>query len=336
MTAETFSVIIHGGAVDREVALGDHREKPVLGEALDAAWDKLVSGRPGEEAVAAALKVMEECEFFDSGYGSFLNEHGKVRLDVALMRGTGDFISLMNIARVKYPSALALDHFARGRSLMAVWTEDRMRGLDTVSPERKRRYGWVATEEEMIAPFAREKTEFLLADADSQGMAWKPATLGHDTVGCVVRDGNGKIFAGTSTGGIALKPDGRVGDSPLVGAGVFADNAIGGLSATGAGETIIKSTVSAFVLAEMRRLIRRDPEIFVREPGRLRQVIETEIGDMTARYPENMAGLIVMPVKGLPAFAFNSPGLSVATRTGTATVIDHEDVQVAVNPNIGV
>jgi isoaspartyl peptidase/L-asparaginase-like protein (Ntn-hydrolase superfamily) len=113
---------------------------------------------------------------------------------------------------------------------------------------------------------------------------------------------------------------------------VYADNAIGGLSATGAGETIIKSTVSAFVVAEMRRLIRRDPEIFVREPGKLREVIEAEIGEMSRKYPGNMAGLIVMPLQGLPAYGFNSPGLSVATRTGSAHVIDHEDVQVAVHP----
>jgi beta-aspartyl-peptidase (threonine type) len=329
---EGLSVIIHGGAVDREVALGDHREKPILAEALDAAWERLATGRPGEEAVAAALKVMEGCEFFDSGFGSFLNEHGKVRLDVALMRGNGDFISLVNIARVKYPSALALDHLAPGRSLMAVWTEDRMRALDQASPEKKSRYGYVATEEEMIAPFARMKTEFLLRDHDSRGMAWKPATLGHDTVGCVVRDGSGRIAAGTSTGGIAFKPDGRVGDSPLIGAGVYADDTIGGLSATGAGETIIKSTVSAFVIAEMRRLMRDDPDIFSREPEALRTLIGSEIDDMARRYPGTMAGLIVMPVHGRPAYAFNSPGLCVATRTGSARVIDHEEIQVAVHP----
>lgn len=291
-------------------------------QALDAAWACLENGDPGEKAVVEALRVLEGCELFDAGYGSWPNENGQIRCDVALMRGSGDFISLMNMRRVRFPSAVALDQLSPKKNLMAVWTDEMMRRLDEASDEIKARYGWVKSESEMVSPVAMRRVE-------ERREARVSRPKGHDTVGCVVRDGFGRIFAGTSTGGIMLKPDGRVGDSPILGAGVFADDAIAGLSATGQGEIILKSLLSSFVVADIRSFLRADSARFEREPALLKTILKTELEEMRRKYPTGEAGLIVIPVRGAPAYEFNAESMPVAVRYGKAGQIEHDEVVVA-------
>lgn len=315
------SVIIHGGAGSPKIIQDQPREIPFLKQALDAAWKSLVAGEPGERAVVAALRVLESCEYFDSGFGSYPNEDGEVRCDVALMRGTGDFISLLNMRRVIHPSQVALDRFTPGKNLMAVWTDKLMQELDKADAETRQRVGWVAEEKDMIAPWAAARV------AERREKSAKP--LGHDTVGCVVRDDRGKISAGTSTGGIMLKPHGRIGDSPIVGAGVFADDEVCGLSATGDGETILKSLLSSYVTADIRSFLRADRQRFEKEPELLKKIISSELNDMRRKYPGADAGMIVVPATGNPAYAFNSKVMTVAVRIGSADHIEFEDVQLA-------
>ncbi|MBN8548856.1 MAG: isoaspartyl peptidase/L-asparaginase [Deltaproteobacteria bacterium] len=320
MSAQSLSVIIHGGAGSPKEIQENPREVPFLKTALDAAWSALLSGQTGDKAVVAALRVLEACEYFDSGYGSYPNQQGLARCDVALMRGNGDFISLLNTRRLIHPSQAALDQFTPGKSLMAVWTDQMMARIDSASTEEKERYGWVATEAEMIAPFAVEAVRKHTANSPVSN---------HDTVGCVVRDAQGRIFAGTSTGGIMLKPDGRVGDSPILGAGVFADDEVCGLSATGDGEIILKSLLSSYVAADIRSFLRADPQRFEKDPQLLKTILSTELADMRRKYPKGEAGMIVIPKRGNPAYAFNSKVMSVAMRVGNSAQIELQDIRLA-------
>ncbi len=319
-----FSVILHGGAGAAPASAAEEdRTKAVLNAALDRAWSALCAGESGERAVVAALSVMEADELFDAGYGSYPNENGLVRCDVALMRGSGDFISYMNMRRIKHPSQVALDALDKRKTLMAVWTDEMMAAVDAGNTDLKQRYGWAATEAEMVAPEALQKVN---ARRQRQKLA-----SNHDTVGCVVRDGQGRLFAGTSTGGIMLKPDGRVGDSPILGAGVYADDGLVGLSATGQGEVILKSLLSSFVVADIRSFLRADSRRFENEPDLLKKILRTELNEMQRKFPGTEAGLIVIPAHGNPSFDFTSAALPVAYRWGNTSAVEGESVAVARN-----
>ena len=316
------SVIIHGGAGSPSVIPEQPRELPFLKQAVDAAWKSLVAGEPGERAVVAALRVLEACEYFNAGFGSYPNSDGEVRLDAALMRGNGDFISLMNLRRVVHPSELALHKLTPGKDVMLAWTDGLMQLLDQADTDLKRRVGWVAEEKDMLAPWA-------LARVAERKAKLAQKANDHDTIGCVVRDIQGKICAGTSTGGLMLKPHGRIGDSPIVGAGVFADDEVCGLSATGTGEVILKSLLSGFVVADIRSFLRADPARFEKEPELLKKILTSELSEMRRKYPAGEAGLIVVPQRGNPAYDFNSKVMSVGVRCGTAEKIEFEDIRLA-------
>src|SRR3990167_1925227 len=224
------AVILHGGGGKIGPEHGQ-KKLPYLRKALDLAWAALVAGKPGEFAVVEALRVMEGCEYFNAGYGGYPNVNGIVLLDVGLMRGDRDFVSLIHVRRVKYPSSIALDMLLPRRTLLSTWTHELMMKLDEAPEFIKGRYGLVATHEDLVAPFVKqlmkEKGDFEVARDPK-----KEEAKAHGTVGCVVRDAKGEICAGTSTGGVSFKYNGRVGDSPIIGAGVFADNEICGLSTT--------------------------------------------------------------------------------------------------------
>lgn len=315
MADSSLAVIVHGGAGSRENSTWDAEKARSIKESVDAAWGSLVRGEPGEAAVVAGIRVLEANGLFDAGYGSFPDENGKVFLDVALMRGSGDFISLANMSLATHPSEVALDMFPPGTALMSVWTERLKNKLRQVSPELRARYGLVEKDEDLISPYARE-----IAALSKEKMG---------TVGCVVRDAEGRIFAGTSTGGTPNKPDGRVGDSPVIGAGVYADDQIGGLSATGHGESFLRSMTSAHVLSEMRREISQDAAIFARYPEKLKAIINAELAKMKAKHSRGEGGIIVIPRVGPPCFSYNSKNMAVGWRTGSADHIYSESWQVA-------
>ncbi len=317
MTVSDPAVIIHGGAGDEEEHKPERKE--ALAAALDAAWSSIHNSEPGEIAVVRALKILEACQYFDAGYGGYPNEKGQVRLDCALMLGSGEFISVVNVRRIKHPSALALKHLKTGRPLMLAWTQDHVSGIDQASQEYKDEIGWVATEEEMVSPYA-----LLRADEYKKTLQAKK----QGTVGCVVRDESGKIFAGTSTGGTMLKPHGRVGDSPVIGAGVYADDKICGLSATGHGESFLGAMTSAFIIAEMRGALRYNPKAFINDKSLLNNIIDSELTNMNEKYAKGQGGVIVIPAVGEPTYRFNTPEMAVALRIGNKGKIKREEVAV--------
>lgn len=323
--SERLSVILHGGAgrFNREVS---KKKLPYLKQALDAAWQELCNGKPGEFAVAAALRIMEGCEYFNAGYGGYPNIHGIVLLDVGLMRGTREFVSLINLRRVKYPSAVALDMMHQHDALITIWTHELMQELDGAPEFVKERYGYVETHEDLVAPFVKE----LLADRSAAEVSAEAEDEEHGTVGCVVRDGEGALYSGTSTGGVHLKYNGRVGDTPIVGSGVFADNEIGALSTTGHGESFLGSMLSGFVVAEMRRRLRDDPAVFEREPELLKTILESEMQELERKSEGKGGAIVVIPCRGGPVYANCSKAASLAMRVGDQDGISEEFVRTVV------
>lgn len=314
------SVILHGGA-------GNFRQEytpkklPFLKQALNQAWDLLCQSAPGHLAVCSALKVMEESQYFNAGFGAFPNQDGKIFLDIGLMSGTRSFISFLDVHNIKYPSQLVLDTFAEGKQLMAVWTDKRAKQIESREPALKERYGYVNSEGEMLAPVVKE----ILSKTTDLELAEEK----HGTVGCVVRDVHGHIYAGTSTGGLGAKVDGRIGDSPIVGSGVFADSQICGLSTSGHGEAILASTISAFVISELRRELSSLSYASALEKHRVQEILEKEMSEFKSKFPDKDCGMILVSKSGETYFNFCSPMFALAKRTGSIDKVREEAVQIA-------
>ena len=209
-----------GGAVRDEAPY--HRG---LADALDAGWAALASGG-ALDAVQAAVESLEDCPLLNAGRGSVLTGEGEVEMDAAVMVGpAGTAGAVAAVTRVRHPVALArvvMEHTPH--VLIAGPGAERLaeqHGLEFCDP------AWFVTE---------RQHEHWLA---SQG-----------TVGAVALDANGVLAAATSTGGVQDQLPGRVGDSPLIGAGTYAD-ATCAISATGHGESLIRRVAAHEVAALM-------------------------------------------------------------------------------------
>jgi beta-aspartyl-peptidase (threonine type) len=218
---------VHGGAFNIPA---EEREAHRLGcrAALEAGLTVLRAGGAALDAVEAAVRSLEDNGTFDAGRGSFLDEDGNVSLDAGLMDGstlnTGSIAAAIGV-----PNAITLARAVLD-SPHAVIVGDGARrfaeahGVAVCDPAA------------MVHP--RECARWLAAGGGQAEPDWAAQMFG-DTVGAVARDAAGRIAAGTSTGGSPGKPRGRVGDSPFVGAGLYADDAAGASSTTGHGELII-------------------------------------------------------------------------------------------------
>ncbi|MDB9524551.1 isoaspartyl peptidase/L-asparaginase family protein [Oscillatoria sp. CS-180] len=248
MISDNFSLMIHGGAgalqhIRREGNESDFMQS--MQRILEGGRQVLVSGGTALDAVEYCAVHLEDDPLYNAGRGSVLNEYGEVEMDAAIMDGQGlEAGAVAGITNVKNPIALARRVLEKSEHVMLI--------------------GKGARE------FANLHNVEIMTDnyfvIDSRIRQWREAQkaggmmLDHEdvtpqhklgTIGAVARDGNGNLAAATSTGGIVNKRWGRVGDSPIVGAGVFADNETCAVSATGYGEqfqrTVLSKMVSDFV-----------------------------------------------------------------------------------------
>lgn len=229
-------LLLHGGAWDiPDSVLEEHGDG--LGAALNAGRTALQGEGTAVDVVTEAVTALEAHEAFNAGYGAMLNQDGEAELDAGVMQG----------ASHKYGAVLATRHLAHpvgvARQLMRVG-EGRVRMLAGEGAERfaETQDVELIPNERLVCP--REKRRYerikVRAEPDHPSELFLPgvSTLGGaDTVGGVVRDSSGRLAASTSTGGTPFKPPGRVGDSPLPGAGFYADDRVA-VSATGWGEAI--------------------------------------------------------------------------------------------------
>jgi L-asparaginase / beta-aspartyl-peptidase len=243
--AETrWKLVIHGGAGAMRPDHGDadheQRARKGLHDALAAGGAVLSAGGCAVDAVEAAVRVLEDDPCFNAGRGSTLNAQGLVELDAAIMDGaTRRAGAVAGVRTTRAPISLARALMERGPHVFLSYEgADRLAreaGLEQVDN------AWFVTAER------RRQLDELLAKGGFD------ADVKYGTVGAVAADGSGHVAAATSTGGLTAKQWGRIGDSPLIGAGTYADDRAAAVSATGSGEYFIRA-VAGHQLAERIRL----------------------------------------------------------------------------------
>ncbi len=244
---------LHGGAgVIERAALSAQREedyRQTLGEIARDALGRLQAGESAVAVVEQAVVALEESPLFNAGYGSVLNADGLVEMDAAIMDGRDRRCgAVAALGRIAHPVSVARAIMDDGRHVLLAG-----RGAQRFAVEQ----GFALLREEQLVISARQQ-QLIAAKAENK------VSLDHDqqfdtfdpedrtgTVGAVARDAQGNLAAATSTGGMTNKHPGRVGDSPLIGSGTWADNDHLCLSATGHGEYFIRAQVAHDVAARM-------------------------------------------------------------------------------------
>jgi L-asparaginase / beta-aspartyl-peptidase len=308
------ALIVHGGAwaiPDDEV--DEHQAG--CRQALDAGWRVLQAGGAALDAVEAAVRVLEDAPIFDAGVGSVLNHDGDVELDAAIMDGaTLRSGAVAAVRRVRNPITLARRVLESQVVLLVAEGAERFAvsaGVPLCDPtelivERERqRWKELLAQEDF-----RTQDAFVTRPGDQEAhplgrMQYAPTNpLTHpgDTVGAVALDRTGHVAAGTSTGGTGNKPPGRVGDSPLIGCGLYADDLTAGCSSTGWGESIIK----VLLAKTATDLIGAGHEPM----AAARMAI-----DILARRVDGYGGCILLDGRGRIGLAFNTPRMAYAYRT---------------------
>ena len=233
------SIAVHGGAWDIPAGEAAAHKKGVL-KALQTGWEILSKGGKSADAVEQAIRIMEDDETFDAGRGSFLNLAGNVELDASMMEGktlrAGAVAAVQNIRNPISASRKIMDE---GDLVLLV-------GMGATRFAREHR---VQTCEQDYLITARELERWRegLGDSSRRTSRGRQRTS-LDTVGAVALDKAGNLVSGTSTGGTPNKFPGRIGDSPLIGCGTYADNAVGAVSATGWGESMIRIVMAKTVV----------------------------------------------------------------------------------------
>jgi beta-aspartyl-peptidase (threonine type) len=255
----TFSpmIVIHGGAgnitpqnLPPETELACRKE---LTLALQAGWNILQQGGSALEAVSAAITLLEDSPYFNAGKGAVLNRAGKAELDASIMEGkTGKAGAVAGVTRIKNPIQAAMLVMQKTPHVLL---------LGKGACKLAAKYGLaIVPNGYFITKEQKKVLKKLQAKAQREK---KPKKLGAQesvtffeskggTVGAVALDKEGNLAAGTSTGGMAYKMQGRVGDTPIIGAATWAENNVCAVSTTGHGEYFIRGVVAYDIAALMR------------------------------------------------------------------------------------
>ena len=293
-------LLVHGGAWDiPDSVLDEHREG--LEATLDAGKNPLQSGASALALVTDTVAALEAHAAFNAGYGAMLNQDGEAELDAGVMEGeTLAFGSVMATRRLAHPVRVARRLLADG--------EGRVRMLVGQGAERFAEAQGIdlVPNGDLVCP--REQTRYeqirRQAEADHPSRSFVPGVSnlgGADTVGAVARDAAGHLAAATSTGGTPFKPPGRVGDSPLPGAGFYADERVA-VSATGWGEAI----AAVGLARDVRERVRHGASAEVaarRSLSRMHERVASPDG-------EGSTGGCIVVTPGDAAVAFTTPRMA--------------------------
>lgn len=239
MSQQKFGIVIHGGAGNilpqhftKELEKEYHQK---MKEALNAGYAILENGGNATDAVVAAIKILEDSPLFNAGRGSVYNQNGQIEMDASIMEGKElKAGAVAGIRRIKNPietAKLVMEKtphvFLIGKGAENLWEKEGYNLIDTsYFYDEKRFQQW-----------------------KENGKNQKQQK--HGTVGAVALDKNGNLAAGTSTGGMMDKMPGRVGDSPVIGAGTYANNQTCAISCTGHGEYFIRYAVAHTIHSRM-------------------------------------------------------------------------------------
>ena len=287
--APRWSISIHGGAgtMSRESMTPAQQAEyqAALTLARDAGAKVLSAGGSALDAVEAAIVILEDDPKFNAGRGAVFTYNGTTELDASIMDGrTRAAGSVAAATHTRNPIRLARAVMEKSPHvfLSGVGADEfsREQGLEQVDPD------WFATPERWRQ----------LQELKAKKLGWYDVDLKYGTVGAVAVDQAGHVAAGTSTGGLTGKRWGRIGDSPVIGAGTYADDRACAVSATGAGEYFIRAGVAHEICARMR--------ISGESAQVAANAVIAEVGALGGS-----GGVIVAAPDGSTAFAFNTPGM---------------------------
>ena len=277
-----WAIAVHGGAgTARPEDVGSDRERQFrekLTEALSAGGEILAAGGSALDAVETAIRIMEDSPLFNAGKGAVFTHDGSNELDASIMDGaTLEAGAVASVQHVKNPITLSrrvmdssphvlmagagAEEFALEQGIELVpksyfFTESRWRSLQRALEAEQSAEARGGAEPHAAAAAGQRATAGELGAAGTVGVLREQPHIGErlGTVGVVALDKNGDLAAGTSTGGRTNKRYGRIGDSPIVGAGTYADNDACAVSGTGHGEFFITNAVAYDICARVRYL----------------------------------------------------------------------------------
>ncbi len=287
------ALAVHGGAWEiPDEAVEACREG--CRRALARGWEILTQGGTALDACEEAIALLEDDPIFDAGVGSHLNRDGQVQLDAILMDGrTLKAGAVAAVERIRNPVRVARLVLERSPHMMLVG-----RGAEQFAVE----HGLMLCKPAELV-VAREVK---LWQKSQQGATAERGQAQHSgTVGAVALDAAANLAAGTSTGGSPYKYPGRVGDSPLIGCGCYADNLTGAISATGDGEAIMK-VVLAKTAADLLAA------------GVSAQEAAQRAVALLGRRTDKTGGLIIVDPAGRLGAAFSTPRMALAYRTANS------------------
>ncbi|HEX8063126.1 MAG TPA: isoaspartyl peptidase/L-asparaginase [Allosphingosinicella sp.] len=303
MTQVPWKLVVHGGSGiierDRTTAQQDLQARSALERALAAGAEILASGGSALDSVESAACVLEDDPHFNAGRGAVFTYQGTNELDAAVMDGRGRHAgAVTGVSATKNPVRLAravMEHSPHVfLSREGADQFSREQGLEQVGPE------WFATEER------RNQLDLMRSDESH----YFDEELKYGTIGAVAVDVHGHVAAATSTGGLTGKRWGRIGDTPLIGAGTYADDRAGAVSATGAGEYFIRAAVAHEICARMR-MLGESAAVAADE-------VIAEVGALGGS-----GGVILVTPEGDAGWAFNTPGMyrGMASAEGSRVAI---------------
>ena len=295
---------IHGGIGEDKKDSSPELERKVraaLNEALKVGKAKLDGGGSSLDAVEAAIRVMEDDPILNAGRGAVFTHEGRNELDSSIMDGkTKKAGAVASVTIIKNPISAAravMDHsrhvmlIGRGAEVFAT-----QQGLDIVDPSYFwTEYQWKAIQE--IWKIEKKEADAKGKNDRTEGPAALLAKPHYGTVGAVALDAAGNLAAGTSTGGMTNKMFGRVGDSPIIGAGTYADNDTAAISCTGHGEFFIRLSVAHEIVAQLKY-----KKVSIKEA--VEDVVNRQLKDLNAE-----GAAIVLDKSGRFTTARNSEGL---------------------------
>lgn len=297
--AARLALAVHGGAgTIRRAEMSAEREaayREGLQQALQSGWQTLEAGGASLDAVEAAVCVLEDNPLFNAGRGAVFTHDGRHEMDASIMSGEDLRAgAVAAVSRIKHPVVLARRVMEQTSHVLLCGTgaEEfaREAGCEFAPPE----YFFTEWRYEQLAEARREHEVRLDHSA--------PHKIG--TVGAVARDARGHLAAATSTGGMTNKRFGRIGDTPLIGAGIYADDRTCAVSCTGHGEYFMRA-VAAYDVASLMKY-----------RGFLLVDACAEVVGVTLRGMGGEGGLIAVDREGNIALPFNSEGMYRAWRTG--------------------
>ena len=288
-TRTDWKLVIHGGAGvierDKLSAEKDREIRAALEQALDVGSKILASGGSSLDAVEAAVRVLEDNSNFNAGRGAVFTYEGRNELDASIMSGDGRTAgAVAGVTRTRNPISLARKVMEESPHVMLIGD-----GADTFSQEQ-------GLEQVDPSYFATPERKRQLEEMKKDKLSWFDVDMKYGTVGAVALDAQGHVAAATSTGGVTGKRWGRVGDSPIIGAGTYADDRACAISATGAGEYFIRVGVAHEICARMRM-----------KGESAKAAADAVVAEMGAL--GGNGGVIIVSPKGDADWSFNSAGM---------------------------